>query len=306
MKLSLSTLALIGWLATDANAIAPQTSPVPGLDSAVAQETLSVDDTVALIERTAAISPTAAIVARVDHAAAARRIGLELRPTQLLLIDDLAYRAPLIASSQTAAIDLPQAVLVWQDGQGATHVGYNNVAYLAARHGVAGIDDTATLISEALVRLTRRATGVTLIPGGADVAPDEGLVRVESAYAQPETVSRLEQAVNASSALNVMARVDFAPAANTLGKPLRPTTLLLIGSPAVGTPLMQANQTVGIDLPQRVLVYEDADGRTRVAYNDPAYLVRRHSLTGVDESVARATEGLARLAATAAGAVASD
>jgi uncharacterized protein (DUF302 family) len=90
-----------------------------------------------------------------------------------------------------------------------------------------------------------------------------------------DTLSRLEALARARG-LTVFARIDFSGDAARSGLTLRPTGLVLVGNPKAGTPLMVANPTVAIDLPLKVLAWEDADGRAWVAYNEPGYLQTRH------------------------------
>ena len=92
--------------------------------------------------------------------------------------------------------------------------------------------------------------------------------------------SRLEAALREND-LTIIDRIDHSRNASQAGLGLLPTLLIVFGNPAAGTPLMQAERTVAIDLPQKMLVYQDNDG-VFVAYNDPMYLAERHHLTGVD------------------------
>lgn len=109
-----------------------------------------------------------------------------------------------------------------------------------------------------------------------------GLVIVRSAFSAEETADRLRGAATEAGA-TVAADIDHAAAAAGAGLEVRPTRVLLIGNPAAGTPLMQASQTTGIDLPLKFLVYEDAKGRVLLAYNGTRYLKRRHRIRGQDE-----------------------
>src|SRR3712207_8156991 len=94
--------------------------------------------------------------------------------------------------------------------------------------------------------------------------------------------------------MSIVARVDHASAATKVGLELRPTEVLIFGNPRAGTPLMQAAQTVGIDLPLKVLVWQDQVGRTWLAYNDPSWLAKRHGAdAGMDPVLAAMTEALA-------------
>jgi uncharacterized protein (DUF302 family) len=105
----------------------------------------------------------------------------------------------------------------------------------------------------------------------------DGLITVSSSFGPEETMKRLEAEVRAKG-MTVFARVDHAAGAAEAGLPLRPTDLLIFGAARGGTPLMQAAQTIGIDLPLKALVWQDEEGKTFLSYNDPAYLARRHGL----------------------------
>ena len=105
----------------------------------------------------------------------------------------------------------------------------------------------------------------------------DGLVAIKSPFATKETMNRLEE--NAKQrGLNVFARIDHAAGAAKIGKALRPTEVLIFGNPQGGTPFMECAQSVGIDLPLKALVWEDAQGQVWLGYNDPAFLAQRHGV----------------------------
>src|SRR4051812_46916651 len=121
----------------------------------------------------------------------------------------------------------------------------------------------------------------------------EGLTTCMSRYGPKETMDRLAASVTAHGMI-IMTRIDHASAAAVAGMELRPTEVLIFGNPQAGTPLMQAAQTLGIDLPLRVLVWQDAAGKTWVAYNDPEWLAERHgAVAGMGVIVGRMTAALA-------------
>jgi len=130
----------------------------------------------------------------------------------------------------------------------------------------------------------------------------EGLVTILSSFASKETMDRLEAEVKGKG-LTVFAHIDHAAGATAVGMPLRPTDLLIFGNAKGGTPLMQAEQSVGIDLPLKILVWQDAGGQTWISYNDPHWLAKRH---GIEAASTAAVNGLASvlagLAQAAAGA----
>jgi uncharacterized protein (DUF302 family) len=135
----------------------------------------------------------------------------------------------------------------------------------------------------------------------ADTMPEDGLVSVESKYSVKDALDRLEADLKAKG-ITVFARIDHAAGAASVGMPLRPTELLIFGNPKGGTPLMQSNQTIGIDLPLKMLGWQDADGKVWLAYNDVSWLARRHHLGPSTDANANALATLqGNLAKAAAG-----
>ena len=128
---------------------------------------------------------------------------------------------------------------------------------------------------------------------------EDGLVTVASKYPVRETLDRLEADLKAKN-ITVFARIDHAAGAASVAMPLRPTELLIFGNPKAGTPLMQSNQTIGIDLPLKILAWQDADGKVWLTYNDPRWLAGRHRLgSGTDAGVSALATLLAKLAKAA-------
>jgi uncharacterized protein (DUF302 family) len=127
----------------------------------------------------------------------------------------------------------------------------------------------------------------------------DGVMTVVSTFGARETMDRLEAEVKAKG-LTVFARLDHAAGAAAVGMPLRPTELLMFGNARGGTPLMQASQVVGIDLPLKALVYQDVAGKVWLAYNNPSWIVQRHGLSGeVAPTVQALTKALEAFAAAA-------
>lgn len=133
-----------------------------------------------------------------------------------------------------------------------------------------------------------------------DGSEDDGLVTVEGGETVSGTVERIEAAIEEAPP-ELVTTFDHAANAESVGEELRETTLILFGAPAVGTPVMQENQTAGIDLPQKLLVWCDEDGQTQITYNDPEWnLVERHGVSS-SESIEQMSEALANFAAAGAG-----
>ena len=107
---------------------------------------------------------------------------------------------------------------------------------------------------------------------------NNGIISQLSPYSVPETIDRLEAILQAKN-ITVFARIDQQAEAEKVGLSLRPTQLLLFGSPKAGTPLMVAEPLIALDLPLKVLVWEAADSKVWLSYNDPNYLKQRFSLS---------------------------
>ena len=104
-------------------------------------------------------------------------------------------------------------------------------------------------------------------------------------------MDRLEAEIGANG-MKVFARIDHAAGAAEVGLELRPTELIIFGNARGGTPLMQSVQTVGIDLPLKALVWEDASGTTWVSHNEPSWIAQRHGVENVEPVVSKMTAAL--------------
>ncbi|HEY3853545.1 MAG TPA: DUF302 domain-containing protein [Verrucomicrobiae bacterium] len=126
----------------------------------------------------------------------------------------------------------------------------------------------------------------------------EGLTSISSDFGPDETMARLEKALIAHG-MKVFCRINHAELASEAGMKLRPTEVILFGNPRGGTSLMQASQTLGIDLPLKALVWQDALGKTWLSYNEPSWLAKRHNAGGLEEKVSAMRADLSATAAQA-------
>ena len=107
-------------------------------------------------------------------------------------------------------------------------------------------------------------------------------------------MDRLEAEIRAQG-MTVFARIDHATGAAEAGLELRPTELIIFGNARGGTPLMQSVQTVGIDLPLKALVWEDASGTTWLSYNEPSWIAQRHNIPNAEPVVSKMTAALSAI-----------
>jgi len=106
--------------------------------------------------------------------------------------------------------------------------------------------------------------------------PQNGIVTIPSHQSVDQTVQKLEAILEAKG-VKLFALIDHSGEAEKAGMQMRPTKLLIFGNPKAGTPLMIASPSIAIDLPLKILVWEDADGTARISYDAPAYLQARHA-----------------------------
>lgn len=119
----------------------------------------------------------------------------------------------------------------------------------------------------------------------------DGLITKTSIHSVRDTMDRFEKIVM-DKGFNVAARVNHAAAAIKSDTTLRATELIIFGNPKLGTLLMQSNQTIGIDLPLKVLIWEDKMGIVTLGYNDPAWLAKRHGIADRDKEFAKMSNAL--------------
>ncbi len=136
--------------------------------------------------------------------------------------------------------------------------------------------------------------GVALALFSLSATADDSLVKYESIYSVKETADRFEN-IAKSKGLTVFNRIDHQQNAANVGLELRPTEVIIFGNPKVGTPLMQCSQDVAIDLPQKVMITEDSNNKVWLSYNNPNYLVQRHSIEGCDEVIKKVSGVLGAL-----------
>ncbi len=222
------------------------------------------------------------IIAQLDHHANAARVGLELRPTRIVMFGNPLLGTPVMQSNQLAGLDLPQKILVHENEAGETCLVFNSVSYLAGRHGLPDLPQLAK-VSGALNGIVSSVGGRESSGFKQGASAENGVVVKRSQHSAEKTYSRIKAILEKNDAIGIVAELDHQANAARVGLTLRPTKLIAFGNPNLGTPLMQQAQSIGIDLPQKFLVYEDEAGDAFVAYNAPSYLAQRHEIDGLDE-----------------------
>jgi len=274
----------------------PENIDVDGLSYATSSAAFDSAEMV-IVDALTAAGPIG-IVAQVDHGANASSVGQSLEKTKVILFGNPALGTPLMQKNQLAGLDLPQKFLIFEDDSSRVRVAYNDPAYLEARHDLGG-EATLATISTALDNFVAMTTDEAPIKNSTGVSVGEGIATKMSVNTFDTTYQKLVAAITGNPNLKIIAELDHQMNAASVNLELRPTRLIVFGNPNLGSPLMQSKQSAGIDLPQKMLVWETADSVVQVAYNDPTYIAQRHGLTGVDtelSTIAMALENLSNAA----------
>jgi len=268
---------LLTTCSSDRNVSSAQDTLLRGFRSG--KSVSNVADSMGSLETTLNNIDAISIMAQIDHQANAAKNGLRLRPTRVTIFGNPKLGTPLMQINQLAGLDLPQKLIAWEDETGQSRVAYNSSNYLSARHGLSEASVQLNKINGALAKLASAAAGQEIVADkltGPNL--NEGIVIVQSANDMATTVSKLREAITSAGPLKIMAEVDHSANARSINLDLAPTFLFIFGNPNLGSPLMQSAQSIGIDLPQKMLVFENREGAVSVAYNDPAYLAARHGI----------------------------
>jgi uncharacterized protein (DUF302 family) len=146
----------------------------------------------------------------------------------------------------------------------------------------------------------RLVAAVLVLALSATTVLADKLEATESKFGVKETLDRLVAALD-QRGIKVAARIDHAAGAKAVGMELPPTEVLIFGNPKLGTPLMQSNPAIGIDLPMKVLAWQDEAGKVWVGYAAPEALKARHGITDRDQVFSTMSSALAGLVKTASG-----
>ena len=129
------------------------------------------------------------------------------------------------------------------------------------------------------------------------VIKKDGVITLNSSYSVKETADRFKS-IAKSKGLTLFTTIDHQKNAASVNLELKPTEVIIFGNPKPGTPLMKCAPNVGIDLPQKVLITEDAKNNVTLSYNDPYYLKARHNIKGCDTIIDNIAKMLNNLATT--------
>lgn len=279
----------------------PAPVPVPGQPAGTVVLPAGSDVAAVVTRVQDAITAGGGVVAAVvDNAADAGAAGSTIPPNTVIIGGPPAVQLPLVRADQRAALNLPERYLVRQSGDGGVTLTYNGPEFVAAVSGVS-VPEARTPFGESVAAVVGQAVPAA---GGRVATP---LIGVDAAAVTavfgsadvPVTVERMRRNVRGPG--RVVATVDMAAGSAESGPPLRPTTLVLVSTPAAEAPLVAAAPSFGLELPMRFVVWSDDQQRTQIGYPDVATLAARHGIAADDPAVARMAADANRFAQLAAG-----
>ena len=244
-------------------------------------------------------NPSVGIVAEINHSLNARKVDIDLPTTKAIFFGNPNLGTSLIQANPLTGLDLPQKVIYIQNENGINQIIYNDVEYLNQRYALEN-HKKLSVISNTLKALIERTSGSQNHKSiEFEISKHQGIVTKESNYNFASTLDRLMTILDKKKALKIMATLDHQSNAQKAGIELTPTYLVVFGNPKIGSPLMKTQQSLALDLPQKMLVWEDKSGQAFVSYNDIYFLKERHQIEGHDEMFKKISGALDKISSKA-------
>ena len=235
------------------------------------------------------------VIAEINHAQNANSAGMTLDNTRTIYYSNSIITAMLMENNMKLGLDLPLRISVYENTNKRTAI-FNSSAYLENRYA---LNDPSNLqLLEDTQSSVVSIAGETSVQYNRVIAdPVDGITLVLSENDFDTTYDNIVQNINALTGVTIFAEIDLKANALETGIELPPAKLIIFGNPNLGTPLMQDKPSISVDLPQKMLVYQNSLGAVNVAYNNPYYLSERHDLsTSSNDNLATIADALATIA----------
>ena len=240
------------------------------------------------------------VMAELDHAQNAEAAGMALTDSKLIFFGNPEAGTLLMRRNQLAGLDLPLRVLFYEKDRKVVAL-FNNASYFERRYGLAGTGVLDRMWAN-LEQMVANAMNTQVIRGrSADIGNMQGIKTVQSTRNFEDTYSALIELLEDNNEIKIVTEVDHAANAEKVEMELRPTRLIIFGNPNLGTPLMQSATSMGLDLPQKILVWEDEDGTVNISYNTAQFLQFRHRLKSTPGELDLISTALNKFAEAAGG-----
>lgn len=240
------------------------------------------------------------IMAELNHAVNAEDAGMELPASRVIFFGNPEAGTQLMQRSQLAGLDLPLRILFYEKDEQVVAL-FNSASYLERRYGLGGAS-ILDKISSNLDGLVGKALNTEVVWGKSpEIRISQGIKTVKSNRNFTETYTALKEILESNEDISIVAELDHQANAADAGMELRPTRIIMFGNPSLGTPFMQSAIGTGLDLPQKMLVWEDEGGAVNISFNTPQFLQFRHGFKNLRTEMEIMGTSLNDLAVAAAG-----
>ncbi len=221
-------------------------------------------------------------VAEIDHSRLAHEAGSPMPPSRVVIFSDSALEASLVQENPLVALDLPLRVLAFeQSGPGSDRIIHNSFDYLISRYQLDAdaVRELRVIHERDIEEITRGIPKEAVTAFANDAMQPDGIVTIPSPYGFDETLQRVNAIIDAQDDTIHFGRVDFQASAREHGIEIPQSRMILFGAPGPGGRVMAGAITLGLDgFCQKLLVWQDAQGRTNVSFNDLVALAERQGL----------------------------
>ena len=240
------------------------------------------------------------VMAEINHSNNAEAAGMGLPDSRIIFFGNPEMGTQLMQRNQVVGLDLPLRVLFYEKDEQVVAL-FNSASYLERRYGLGGAS-ILDQISANLDGLVGNALDTEVVWGKSpDLRISQGIKTVKSSRDFSETYSALKEILDNNSDIQIIAELDHQANAAEAGMEMRPTKLIMFGNPNLGTPFMQSAISAGLDLPQKMLVWEEGNGTVNISFNTPQFLQWRHGFKSLRTEMETMTTNLNDMAVTAAG-----
>ena len=269
--------------------------PAPGgyyINSAVPAD-VSAKRLLSIIENNQKVS----LVAHFEHHKMAQQKGLALESTHAIYFGNPQLGTPLLQKDQLIGLDLPQKIITFDSGN-RSFLYRLSTTYLSDRYDVS-FNDLSTM--------TKTLDGLSQNIAGNDqrqmespsVDEHEGIIVKRSDLSFDDAVNAVQEQIRSAQQLDILAELDHQKNAASVDMELRPTHVIMFGNPQVGIPLMQENRSIAVELPLKILIFEDENGQVKLAHKDMQFLLDRYQVNIQKDHGKKMNQIMAKLMANA-------
>lgn len=221
------------------------------------------------------------VIVDIDHSRLGAEAGSPMPPSHVLIWSDPELDAAIVKHNPLAAVDLPLRVLAYEDqGTGMAMVIANSYDFVAQRHSLPEDATVRARYEGALAKAVEGIAGDRVASFASDTMPDSGLVTLSSPHDFATTEKRMLDVINAQGDTVIFGAVDFAARSMQQGIDIPPLTLILFGGPGPGGKAMADAPTLGLDaFCQKLVIWEDEEGKVHVTFNDLLALAERQDVS---------------------------